>query len=54
MNNKTKIINVSSNYILHYIFSFLKYNEALKLIKYDKKLQNKLNLKLNIYNSSTK
>ena len=49
MPKNAKIINVSSNYILHYIFSYLKYNEALKLIKYDKKLQNKLNLKLNDY-----
>ena len=34
---------------MHYIFSFIKYNEVLNLIKYNKNLQNKLNLELTDY-----
>ena len=49
MSNKAQILNIHSNYILHDIFSFLKYNDALKIMQYNKELQNKLNIKLNDY-----
>ena len=49
MFNKAEIINIHSHYILHNILSFLKYDNALNLIKYNKKLQNRLNLNSNDY-----
>ena len=40
-----KIFKISSKYLLNDIFSFIEYNYALKLIKYNKKLQNFLDVK---------
>ena len=49
ISEKNNIFKVSSKYILHNIFSFLDYNKALNIIKYNKKLQNTLNIKLDDY-----
>ena len=47
-----KIFKISSKYLLHEIFSYLKYNYVLNLIKYNKILQNKLNIELQNYTFS--
>ena len=39
---KLKLNNISSEFCLKAIFTFLDYNYILKLIKYNKKLQNKI------------
>ena len=49
ISEKNNIYKVSSKYILHNIFSFLDYNKALNIMKYNKKLQNTLNIKLDDY-----
>ena len=36
------LLNITSNYNLKLIFSYLKYNYILKLIKYNKLIQNQL------------
>jgi len=43
--NKEKIVKINSKYLLNNIFSFVKYEKALKIMKYNKALQNKLNIK---------
>ena len=43
------ITDVSSDYILRNIFSFIKYSEIIKLVKYNKKLQTKLDIDINNY-----
>ena len=48
MNNE-KIAKIKSKYILNEIFSFCKYEHALTIMKYNKALQNKLNITLNDY-----
>ena len=48
MNNE-KIAKIKSKYILNEIFSFCKYEHALKIMKYNKTLQTKLNITLNDY-----
>ena len=40
--NNNLLLNISSNYIVKHIFSYLKYNYILKLIKYNKLIQNKI------------
>ena len=44
MSKDGKIFNISSDYCLRSIFSYLNYRHALNLVKYNKKLQHKLNL----------
>ena len=48
MNNE-KIAKINSKYILNNLFSFIKYEQALKIMKYNKALQKKLNITLNDY-----
>jgi len=48
MNNE-KIAKINSKHLLNNIFSFVKYEQALKIMKYNKALQNKLNITLNDY-----
>ena len=43
------IVDFSSDYILKNIFSFIKYNDIIKLVKYNKKLQSKLDIDINNY-----
>ena len=43
------IADFSSDYILRNLFSFIKYNEIIKLVKYNKKLQSKLDIDINNY-----
>ena len=43
------IADFSSDYILKNIFSFIKYNDIIKLVKYNKKLQSKLDIDINNY-----
>ena len=47
---KDEIINIKSNYCIKIILSYLEYNYILKLIKYNKKYQNILNINLTNYN----
>lgn len=49
MKNDIILDNISSDYCLKSIFTYLDYNCALKLIKYNKKFQNKLNIKIDNY-----
>ena len=44
--NTNKILKISSDYNIRILFSYLDYNYIIKLIKYSKCLQNKLNIKL--------
>jgi len=44
-----KITKISSKYILSEIFSFIKYEYALEIMKHNKALQTKLNITLNDY-----
>jgi len=48
MNNE-KIAKINSKYLLNNIFSFVKYEHALNIMKHNKALQNKLNITLNDY-----
>ena len=41
--------NIKSDYFLQRIFDYLKRNKLLEIVKYNKKLQNKLNLNINSY-----
>ena len=44
-----KIINVNSSYVVDIIFSHVNYGKALKLAKYNKRLQRQLNISFNDY-----
>ena len=44
-----KIINVNSSYVVDIIFSHITYGKALKLAKYNKRLQRQLNISFNDY-----
>ena len=46
---KEKLNNLKSNYILKTIFDIVKENKSLEIVKYNKKLQKKLNLSINDY-----
>lgn len=43
------IADISSDYILKNIFSFFNYENIIELVKYNKKLQNKLDIDINNY-----
>ena len=45
-----EIFNIKSNYCMKTIFSYLDSNYILKLIKYNKKIKNILNISLKNYN----
>ena len=44
MANNEKIFNISSDFLVKSVFSYLKYNQILKIVKYNKSLQGKLGL----------
>ena len=44
--NKNSSKNIKSKYIIQFIFSYLTENTKLEIIKYNKHLQNILNIKL--------
>ncbi len=44
MSNKCNIIKISSQYCLKSIFSYIEYNKVLKIVKYNKRIQKKLEL----------
>ena len=46
---KVKLNNLKSNYILKTIFDIVKENKSLEIVKYNKKLQKKLNLSISDY-----
>ena len=46
---KFNITEISSDYILKNIFSFVNYDNIIKLVKYNKKLQSKLDIDINNY-----
>ena len=48
-NSNINIKDFPSDYILRNLFSFIKYNEIIKLVKYNKKLQSKLDIDINNY-----
>ena len=43
------IDNIGSNYILSYIYDLMTKKKKLEIVKYNKKLQNKLNLSIKDY-----
>ena len=49
MSNNEILFNISSEYTLKSLFSYVKYNRLLKIIKYNKLLQKKLGIKLENY-----
>ena len=49
MNNKTNIDKISNKFILKSLFSYLNYKDILRLVKYNKKLQNNLGFNLENY-----
>ena len=54
MEKQSNIFNIKSNYNLKLIFSYLDYQYILKLVKYNKRLQNKLGINIeNDKNNST-
>ena len=53
MKNESIILNIHSNYNLKFVFSYLDYQYLLKLIKYNKKLQNELEIKLDNYKNNS-
>ena len=53
MSKNEKIFNVSSDYSLKTIFSYIQYNNLLKIIKYNKALQSKLEINHKNYQTIT-
>ena len=49
MSRNDNIFDISSEYTLKTIFSFIKYNKVLKIVKHNKSLQNKLEINLQNY-----
>ena len=49
MSRSDNIFNISSEYTLKTIFSFIKYNKVLKIVNHNKSLQNKLEINLQNY-----
>ena len=48
-NSKVEFDNLKSDYFLKRIFEYMKKNKSLEIIKYNKKLQKRLNLSINDY-----
>lgn len=48
--NTNKILNISSDYNIKILFSYLEYNSIIKVIKYNKFIQNKLYIKIDYNN----
>jgi len=48
-NKNNILLNINSIYSLKLLFSYLKYDKILKLIKYNKSLQNKIRIEKNNY-----
>ena len=46
---KVDLVNIKSYYIIQKVFNNMKKNKPLEIIKYNKKLQNKLNISINDY-----
>ena len=53
MSNEFKLLKINSKYILREIFSFIDCKSFLKIIKYNKLLQNKLKIDFNIYKTKS-
>ena len=51
--NKKILNNISSNYCLRGLFSYLNYNDLLRFIRTNKELQKKLGITLDNYKSET-
>ena len=51
MSNNNLIFNISSEYCLKSVFSYLEYDYILRLLKYNKRLQNKLEIEYNYLKS---
>ena len=51
MSNNNLIFNISSEYCLKSLFSYLEYDYILRLLKYNKRLQNKLEIEYNYLKS---
>ena len=51
MSNNNLIFNISSEYCLKSLFSYLEYDYILQLLKYNKRLQNKLEIEYNYLKS---
>ena len=49
LNNNNILLNINSNNNVKLLFSYLKYDKILKLIKYNKSLQNKIEIEENNY-----
>ena len=49
MNSNSNIDNIKSNYLLKNMFDYIKKNEFLEIIKYNKKLQKRTNLSIKDY-----
>ena len=47
MSNKNLIFKFSSEYCLKSVFSYLEYDYIVQLLKYNKRLQNKLEIEYN-------
>ena len=54
-NEKAKDLdNLKSDYFLIKLFDFIKLNKSLKIMKYNKKLQERLNININDYKECSK
>ena len=51
---KNKLLNIKSKYILQIVFEILPKNKSLEIIKYNKKLQEKIYNNINDYKESLK
>ena len=54
MSNKCNIIKISSQYCLKSIFSYIEYNKVLQIVKYNKRIQKKLELEVSHYKEYSK
>ena len=46
---KGKLLKIKSKYVIKKLFSNLQRNKFLEIIKYNKKLQDRLNINFNVY-----
>ena len=51
---KTELDNLKSDFIFKKIISFMKRNKSLVIMKYNKKLQKRLNININDYKEYSK